>query len=141
MLAEPVKPRGLRARTALALQAASRRYGVAVLTLYSRLPAQQAVAYPQLARLATELDDALHAVAQALRSRKHEVVEMPQLRAMQIELKRALDQHPEPNLAAIVSETDLLVESVQAMLDALRRNAAPADGTADGAQETASEMP
>jgi hypothetical protein len=141
MLAEPVKPRGLRARTALALQAASRRYGVAVLTLYSRLPAQQAVAYPQLARLATELDDALHAVAEALRSRKHEVVEMPQLRAMQVELKRALDQHPEPNLAAIVSETDLLVESVQAMLDALRRNAAPADGTADGAQETAGEMP
>ena len=49
---------------------------------------------------------------------------MPRLRATQVELKRALDQAPEPNLAAIVSETDLLVESVQAMLDALRRNAA-----------------
>ena len=40
------------------------------------------------------------------------------LRAMQIELKRALDQHPEPNLAAIVSETDLLVGKRE---DTLRR--------------------
>ncbi len=124
MVAEPVRPRGLRVDTALALVAAGRRYGIAVLTLYSRLPAHDAVANPQLALLAAELDQALHAIAEALRNRTHDVIAMPRLRATQVELKRALDQAPEPNLAAIVSETDLLVESVQAMLDALRRNAA-----------------
>ncbi len=124
MLAEPVKSRGLRARTALALQAASQRYGVAVLTLYSRLPAERPVAYTQLALLTAELDEALHAIAEALRNRSHEVIAMSSLRATQVGLKRALDERSEPNLAAIVSETDLLVESVQAMLDALRRNAA-----------------
>ncbi len=128
MLAEPVKPRGMRVRTALALLAAGRRYGIAVLTLYSRLPANEPVVNPQLALLSAELDEALQAVAGALRNRSHEIVTMPRLRATQVELKRALDQTPEPNLAAIVSETDLLVESVQAMLDALRRNAAIRDG-------------
>jgi hypothetical protein len=124
MVAEPVRPRGLRVDTALALVAAGRRYGIAVLTLYSRLPAHEPVANPQLVLLADELDQALHSIAEALRNRSHELVAMPRLRAPQVELKRALDQAPEPNLAAIVSETDLFVESVQAMLDALRRNAA-----------------
>ena len=126
MVAEPVRARGLQVDTALALVAAGRRYGIAVLTLYSRLPAHDAVANPQLALLAAELDQALHAIAEALRNRNHELIAMPRLRATQVELKRALDVAPEPNLAAIVSETDLLVESVQAMLDALYRNA-PAD--------------
>lgn len=140
MLAEPVRPRALRTRTALALLAAGRRYGVAVLTLYSRLPAHEAVANPQLALLAAELDGALHAVAEALRRHRHDVVAMPQLRATQVELKRALDQAPEPDLAAIVSETDLLVESVQAMLDALRRNAV-ADATESAGRAGAQESP
>jgi uncharacterized membrane protein YccC len=144
MLAEPVHPRGLRTRTALALLAAGRRYGVAVLTLYSRLPAYEPVANPELALLAAELDQALHAVAEALRNRNHELVAMPRLRATQVELKRALDRGPEPNLAAIVSETDLLVESVQAMLDALRRNAAAGAAEPNGpddAQETPAAVP
>jgi uncharacterized membrane protein YccC len=140
MLGEPVRPRALRTRTALALLAAGRRYGVAVLTLYSRLPAHEPIANSQLALLAAELDQALHAVAEALHRHRHEIVAMPRLRATQVELKRALDQAPEPNLAAIVSETDLLVESVQAMLDALRRNAA-ADATESAGPAGAQESP
>jgi uncharacterized membrane protein YccC len=141
MMAEPVRPRGLRVETALALVAAGRRYGIAVLTLYSRLPADHAVANAQLALLAAELDQALHAIAEALRNRTHEGIAMPRLRATQVELKRALDQAPEPNLVAIVSETDLLVESVQAMLDALRRNAATDSATADANAPDAQESP
>ncbi|HZX68676.1 MAG TPA: FUSC family protein [Candidatus Elarobacter sp.] len=129
MVAEPVQPRGLRASAALALLAAGRRYGIAVLTLYSRLPAQHPVAHTQLALLADELDGALHAISAALRDRSSEIVGMPRLRATQVELKRALDAAPDPDLAAIVSETDLLVESVQAMLDALRRDAAEESST------------
>ena len=102
--------------------AAGRRYGIAVLTLYSRLPAQHPVTHTQLALLADELDGALQAISAALRDRSTEIVGMPRLRATQVELKRALDAAPDPDLAAIVSETDLLVESVQAMLDALHRD-------------------
>jgi uncharacterized membrane protein YccC len=120
MLAEPVPARAVSVRAAVAFLPASRRFGAAALALHSRLGR---IAHPFTAlldTLAPELDAALGALAAALRAGKAPDA-IPPLRNDQVELKKALDVGPDPDLAALVAETDLLVESVEAMAEALRR--------------------
>jgi hypothetical protein len=123
MLAEPVPARAVSVRAALAFLPASRRFGAAALALQSRL---NRIAHPVTATLeplAGDIDTALATLADALRARKAPGA-LPPLREHQVALKKALDLGPDPDLAALVAETDLLVDGVVAMAEALRRRAA-----------------
>jgi uncharacterized membrane protein YccC len=123
MVNEPVRPKAISVRAALALLAASRRFGVASLTLQSRLdraPGLSAGASAALACLTGHLDAALQAISSALRERG-DPLPLPPLREAQIALKRALDQQPDAQLGALVSETDLMVDAVNTMADVLHR--------------------
>lgn len=122
MIAEPVHTRAISVRTALGLLAAGRRYGAAALTLHSRLARTASVAQDELATLTHALEEAMDALAAALRARPIDAPALPALRDTQIALKRKLDAHPDPDLEAIVAETDLMVDSVDTMADVLRRN-------------------
>ncbi len=123
MLGEPVKPRGISVRAVLAILAATRRFGAALLTLHSRL-ARPVHAFPPIDSLAGELDHALEQLIAALHGRGAvtSTVSLSSLRSQQVALKSRLDVAPDPDLAALVSETDLLVESVATIADALGRS-------------------
>ncbi len=119
MSSEPVRPKAVGERAALAVLAASRRFGVASLTLQARLGRAAGIAHGTLARLADDLESALDAIAGALRHGSAPPP-LPPLRDAQIALKRALDRNSDPQLGALVSETDLMVDSTNAMAEALR---------------------
>ena len=123
MVSEPVRPKAVTARAALAILAASRRLGVAALTLRARLERSTRLpdrARPALEVLADRLDAALETVAGALR-RQGDPLPLPPLREAQIALKRALDLQPDAQLGALVSETDLMVDAVNTMAEVLHR--------------------
>lgn len=123
MVSEPVRPKAVTARAALAILAASRRLGVAALTLRARLERSTRLpdgARPALGVLADHLDAALETIAGALR-RHGDPLPRPPLREAQIALKRALDLQPDAQLGALVSETDLMVDAVNAMAEVLHR--------------------
>ncbi len=123
MVGEPVRPKAVTARAALAILAASRRLGVAALTLQARLERTARLpdcARPALAVLADHLDAALETIAGALR-RHGDPLPLPPLRAAQIALKRALDLQPDAQLGALVSETDLMVDAVNTIAEVLHR--------------------
>lgn len=122
MLAEPVRPREIRVRAALAILAATRRYGAAALTLHSRLARLDAPIAPPLDPLIDDLDTAYATLAAALRAHVAPPP-LPPLRADQEALKRAFDADPHPELRALVAESDLLVDGAVAIAGALARNA------------------
>jgi uncharacterized membrane protein YccC len=120
MLAEPVHARTVTVRVALGILAATRRFGLAALTLQSRLPRAAAVNDPQLEALRAALDTSLAQLAQALR--EHTVPpELPPLRDLQIALKETLTLTAPREASMLVSETDLLVDSVKMIADLLHR--------------------
>jgi uncharacterized membrane protein YccC len=120
MLAEPVTPRHVSARAALAFLAASRRFGAAALALHARLSRVKPHLPVDFETLTDELGEALDGLAAALRSHSTPPL-LPPLRDRQVALKTALDTAPDPDLAALVAETDLLVEALAAMTEALQR--------------------
>jgi uncharacterized membrane protein YccC len=120
LLAEPVRPRALTVRAALGILAASRRYGLATLTVQSRLPRAPVVSHHTLETLSAGLDEGLHTLSQALRDRT-DPKPLPRLRDMQIALKNELDRDVASDVAVLVSETDLMVDSVNMMADVLRK--------------------
>ncbi|HYZ16192.1 MAG TPA: FUSC family protein [Candidatus Acidoferrum sp.] len=120
MATEPVRPRAITLRAALGLLAASRRYGIASLTLQSRLGRSVDVAQLAIEKLIDELDTSMRAIGRALRD-DTDLETLPRLRDAQAALKRAYDETPESSLAALVSETDLLVDSVEMMAGILHR--------------------
>ncbi len=120
MVGEPVRAKAVSERAALAILAASRRFGVASLTLQARLARAASVAHDALAILADDFDAALRTLAGALR-RQADPPPLPRLRDAQIALKGVLDRNPDPQLASLVSETDLMVDSVNAIADVLHR--------------------
>ncbi|MEA2665997.1 MAG: hypothetical protein QOI11_2941, partial [Candidatus Eremiobacteraeota bacterium] len=120
---EPVRPKAVTVRAALAILAASRRFGVAALTLQARLERTARLpdcARPALGVLADHLDAALETMAGALR-RRADPLPLPPLREAQIALKRALDLQPDAQLGALVSETDLMVDALNTMAEVLHR--------------------
>lgn len=114
MATEPVRPRAITLRAALGLLSASKRYGIASLTLQSRLPRSAAIAQSAVETLADELDASMRSIVRAIRD-DEDLEPLPRLRDAQVALKRAYDQTPDSSLAALVSETDLLVDSVETM--------------------------
>lgn len=120
MASEPVRPRAITLRAALGILAASKRFGIATLTLQSRLSRSAHVAQSALETLVDELDTSLRSIGRALRD-DTDLEALPRLRDAQVDLKRAYDETPESNLAALVSETDLLVDSVETIAGILHR--------------------
>jgi len=120
LLSEPVRPRALTVRAALGILAAARRFGLATLTAQSRLPRAAVVSHHTLETLAGALDQGLHTLSSALRERA-EPKPLPRLRDMQIALKKELDRDAGSDVAVLVSETDLMVDSVNMMADVLRK--------------------
>jgi len=116
MIAEPVRPRAITVRAALGILAASRRYGIAILTLFARLERGAAIAQNTLETLTAQLDTSMCMLAEALRE-NHTPDALPRLRDAQVELKRAFDQTGDASLGALVSETDLLVDSVETIAE------------------------
>jgi len=124
-LAEPVRPRAVSVRAALGVLAASRRAGLALLTLQARLPATPGRPAAHLAALREGLAASYAGLASALReSRAPEAG--PPLRELQLALERELRASTDPEAASLLSETDLIVDSANTMADILRRLHAPA---------------
>jgi uncharacterized membrane protein YccC len=119
MLNEPVTPTALTVRAALGMLAASRRFGLATLTVRARLGDRQAGAVPELRELAAALDAGLGEIAAALRARRAPDA-LPPLRDLQLAFARRLGSGGE-RAQTFVSETDLMVDSTDAMAAVLRR--------------------
>jgi uncharacterized membrane protein YccC len=121
MAREPVRPRGLTVRDAAGLLAATRRLGIAALTLRARVSRSAGAPHELIDRLVADLDAALRTIVAALR-RGEMPAELPPLRADQIVLRRALDEHGDPALEVLISETDLIVDSVETIAGIISRH-------------------
>jgi uncharacterized membrane protein YccC len=119
MLNEPVAPTALTVRAALGLLAASRRFGLATLTLASRLPPADAPPHEELRALADALDRSLAAIATALRERRPPA--LPPLRDLQLAFAERVADAADPRARVLVSETDLMTDSANSMADLLAR--------------------
>jgi uncharacterized membrane protein YccC len=120
MLNEPVAPTALTVRAALGLLAASKRFGLATLTLRARLPDPQTPPHTDLREFAGALDRSLGEIATALRQRRAPDALAP-LREIQLAFVEGVTGAADPRSRALVSETDLMVDSTNTMADVLRR--------------------
>lgn len=127
MAGEPVTPRGITVRTASGVLAATRRLGIASLTLRARVARITGAPHEQIERFSGDLDVALLAIVEALHSGAPPSP-LPPLRDDQIALKRVLTERGDPAVEVLVSETDLIVDSVETMAAVLARRAASASG-------------
>jgi len=137
LLNEPVPPKALTGRTALSILAASRRVGLASLTIRARLE-RGTCAFESDAfwELAAALDGALAALARALRERSGPPAPPP-LRALHTALAASLAGGSEEAEGLLV-DLDIMVDAIDTMYDRLRwlRTAerteagTPADGDA-----------
>ncbi len=121
MAGEPVRPRGLTLRTASGILAASRLLGIAGLTLHARVERIEAAPHELIDHFAADLDVALRALAEALRNGDTPAA-FPPLRDDQIALERALDERGDMAIAALASETDLIVDSVDTIAAVIAKN-------------------
>ena len=119
MLNEPVKPTALTVRAGLGMLAASRRFGLATLTLASRHPEAGAGPEARLRDLAAALDRSLTAIADSLRARKPPA--LPALRDLQLAFAEQVGDAADPRARALVAETDLMVDSANSMAELLAR--------------------
>jgi len=124
MAAEPVQPRGLTLRDAAGILAASRRLGIAGLTLHSRIVRIAGTTQDELIeRFAGDLGVALRAIAEALRTGGR-AEPLPPLRAHQIALERALAEQGDPAVEVLVSESDLIVDGINTIGSITERHVA-----------------
>jgi uncharacterized membrane protein YccC len=139
MLAEPVPPTAVTVRAALGILAASRRFGLAALTLQSRISEGQpaiAAAVPLVAAIRTTFRD----IAAAVRARR-DPESLPPLRDLQATLTHAVHNDPEAHTRAFLSETDLMVDSLNGIADVLHRLAASRASDAEGAAVRPESLP
>jgi uncharacterized membrane protein YccC len=120
MVDEPVRPRGISVRTALGILAATRRFGIAGLTLRGRIARTPGSPHAVIERFVADLDATLRAIVDALRTGEFGGT-LPPLRNDQIALQRNLDEQRDPALEILGSETDLIVDSVNSMSAILAR--------------------
>ena len=120
MAGEPVRPHAIDLRTARGILAATRRLGIAGLTLRARIARVEGAPHAIVDRFTRDLDTALSAIVAAQRSSEPSAP-LPPLRNDQIALKRILDERRDPVVEVLVSETDLIVDSVNAVAALLRR--------------------
>jgi uncharacterized membrane protein YccC len=122
MAGEPVTPRGITVRTATGVLAATRRLGIAALTLRARIARITGAPHDLIERFAADVDVALRGIVEALRSGTPPAP-LPPLRDDQIALKRTLAERRDPAVEVLVSETDLIVDSVDTIAAILARRA------------------
>jgi uncharacterized membrane protein YccC len=120
MAGEPVDPTGVSVRTALGILAATRRFGIAGLTLRGRIARITGAPHELIERFIADLDATLTAIVAALRSGEPPKA-LPALRNDQIVLQRNLENAHDPAVDVLGSETDLIVDSVNAMSAILAR--------------------
>ncbi|MGP6159009.1 MAG: FUSC family protein [Vulcanimicrobiaceae bacterium] len=123
MLAEPVHANVLSARATLGVLAASRRMGLALLTLKARIAEKPVAQPPELAQLADALDRALELLTSALRERRAPP-ELPPLRRIQLALVESLGAGESGEDAGLSAQTDVLVDATNTIADLLRKRAA-----------------
>lgn len=123
MAGEPVRPRGLDAREAAGILAATRRLGIAGLTLHARVTRVAGATHDLIEGFAAGLDVALRALVEALRSDRA-AEPLPRLRDDHEALQRALDERGDPAVQVLVSESDLIVDAVNSIAAILERHAA-----------------
>lgn len=111
MAGEPVRPRGIGARDAASVLAETRRLGVAGLTLHARVTRVAGATHELIETFAADLDIALRALAAALRD-GNAPAPLPPLRDDYEALQRALDERGDPAVQVLVSESDLIVDTV-----------------------------
>ncbi len=114
MLAEPVHARTIGVRSALGILSAARRYSLAALTLQARLTRAATFDHPALPALRSALDETLAGLAAALRN-LDEPPSLPPLRDLQIALRTQLLDDRAVEAGVLVSETDLMVDSVNSI--------------------------
>jgi uncharacterized membrane protein YccC len=112
MAGEPVRPRGITLGQARRILSATRRLGVAALTLHARVVRIPGAPHVLIDRFAGDVDIALHALVHALRNGEAPG-DLPPLRDDQIVLRRALDERHDPAVEVLVAETDLIVSGVE----------------------------
>jgi uncharacterized membrane protein YccC len=120
MAGEPVRPHAVSVRTAGGILAATRRLGIAGLTLRARIARVDGAPHAVIQRFTGDLDTALRAIVAAQRS--GEAPErLPALRDDQIALQRILAERRDPVVEVLVSETDLIVDSTNTLAMILAR--------------------
>jgi uncharacterized membrane protein YccC len=127
MAGEPVTPRGVTVRTATGVLAATRRLGIAALTLRARISRITGAPHDLIERFAGDLDLALLAIVEGLRNGNPPAT-LPPLRDDQVALKRTLAERGDPAVGVLVSETDLIVDSVNTIATLLARRVPSAAG-------------
>jgi hypothetical protein len=123
MMAEPVRPRGIGARDAAGILAATRRLGIAGLTLHARVTRISGATHELIEGFAGDLDVALRALVEALHA-GNAAAPLPPLRDDYVALQRALDERGDPAVQVLVSESDLIVDAVNTMAAITARHAA-----------------
>lgn len=112
MAGEPVRPRGLTLRSVAGILAATRRIGIAALTLHARVVRIAGAPHELIERFVRDLETALRALVDALRNGEPPA-DLPPLRGDLTALKRTLQEHGDPAVEVLASETDLIVDSVE----------------------------
>lgn len=120
MAGEPVRPRGIGVQSALGILAASRRLGIAGLTLRARIARVSGAPHAVIERFTGDLDLALRRIVTAQRS-GDAPEPLPALRSDQLALQRILEEGRDPAVEVLVSETDLIVDSTNTMAAILGR--------------------
>jgi uncharacterized membrane protein YccC len=120
MRGEPVSPRGISLAAAQGVLAACRRIGIAFLALRARISLGENVSRASLAAFVGDFETALASVADTLRHGSVPIA-LPPLRDDQTVLARAVAAEPDAHWEILVSETDLVVESIDTMADLLRQ--------------------
>lgn len=119
MLGEPSRTHGIEAERALGVLAASRRVGLASLSLNAHFVHANHVVRPALDQLKNGLDDGLRCAIEALRENA-ECAAYPHLREVYRTLKDALTANGDRDAEMILFEADALVDSVNTVAGLVR---------------------
>jgi hypothetical protein len=107
-------------RSAAGILAATRRLGIAALSLHARVARISGAPHELIERFAGDVDAALGAIVAALHDGTTAPA-LPPLRAHQIALERSLDEGGDPAVEVLVSETDLVVDGIDTIAAVLSR--------------------
>jgi uncharacterized membrane protein YccC len=120
MLAEPARTHTLSSESALAILAASRRIGLASLSLNAHFPHAQRLARPALEPLASALDEALAFAAASLRGDTLPA-QPPHLREAYRRAERGLRAAGDPNAEMLLAIGDTFVDAINTLVELSRR--------------------
>jgi crotonobetainyl-CoA:carnitine CoA-transferase CaiB-like acyl-CoA transferase len=130
MSAEPVKPDTLTVRAALGILAASRRYGLALLSLNVHRPRDPIAACDAFAELTSACTASLGILAHSLRTRR-KPAKLPKLRELHSAFATAIGANANVESSVAAAETDLMVDAINTIARLLeRRYAQPEDAPA-----------